>query len=291
MGQARDRAKAQRERKKLRGRTAALGVCESAATVGETDAALASYLPEQRILLVGEGDFSFAASLAELLGSAQNLTASALDTAEQLDAKYPDIQQRLSALRSRGASIAPGVDATTMAHGAWTGEQPFDRVVYNFPYAHVTKFSKDHLAANQELLRRFYACAARLLRPGGEVHLRNKLTEPYRSWDLASLLPPTLKFVGAAPFDARRFPGYANRSNWGTRAQGYSVVESRTYVFRREPDGSADGVGHTPTPSGRPRSTCGTTTRRPRRRSNRGTRARQVWWVTIAKPWLRWAVR
>lgn len=285
----RDRAKAQRERKKLR-RTAALGACESAATVGKTDATLASYLPEQRILLVGEGDFSFAHSLVELLGSAHNLTASALDTAAQLAAKYPDIQQRLAALRSRGASIAPGVDATTMAHGAWTGNKSFDRVVYNFPYAHVTKFSKDHLVANQELLRRFYACAAQLLRPGGEVHLRNKLNEPYRSWDLASLLPASLTFVGAAPFDARRFPGYANRSNWGAGAQGYSVSDSRTYVFRREPDG-----GRTPpTPSsGRARLECGMAARRPhRRRGSRGTpRARQVWWVTIAKPWLRWAVR
>ena len=289
----RDRTKAQRERKKKKvRRTAALGVCESAATVGETDTALASYSPEQRILLVGEGDFSFAASLAELLGSAHNLTASALDTAAQLAAKYPDIQRRLSALRSRGASIAPGVDATTMVHGAWTGERPFDRVVYNFPYAHVTKFSKDHLAANQELLRRFYARAAQLLRPGGEVHLRNKMTEPYRSWDLASLLPASLTFVGVAPFDARRFPGYANRSNWGTSAQGYSVVASRTYVFRREPDGGAHTQrGHAPAPSGGARLACGKATRRPRRTRSRGTRGRQVWWVTIAKPWLRWAVR
>ena len=148
---------------------------------------------------MGEGDLSFAAALAVLEGGA-NLTASTLDTTDELEAKYPAVQERLAALRAAGATIAPGVDATTMASHAAI-DPPYDRVVYNFPYAHVTKFAKDHLEQNRRLLRLFFAEAAKLLKPGGEVHVRNKLTEPYRSWDLHSLLPESLRFVGAAPFD------------------------------------------------------------------------------------------
>ena len=46
---------------------------------------LVSYTAAQRILLVGEGDFSFSSALCEgeLHGSACNLVASALDTEEQ----------------------------------------------------------------------------------------------------------------------------------------------------------------------------------------------------------------
>ena len=239
-----DRAKAQRERKKKQSsipQTAAF-VCESAAVAGRRRRAARPYSSSHRILLVGEGDLSFAAALAALIGGA-NLTASTLDTADELEAKYPAVQERLAALRAAGATIAPGVDATSMASHAAI-DPPYDRVVYNFPYAHVTKFAKDHLEQNRLLLRLFFAEAAKLLKPGGEVHVRNKLTEPYRSWDLHSLLPESLRFVGAAPFDPGRFPGYECRSNWGIEhraphASGdYSVSESRTYVFaRREDDG------------------------------------------------------
>lgn len=233
-----DRAKAQRERKKKRKvePPTATFVCEGAALRGADDAWLAIYSSSHRILLVGEGDLSFAAALSALGGGA-NITASTLDTADELGGKYPAVQQRLAALRAAGATIAPGVDVTSMASHAAT-DPPYDRVVYNFPYAHVTKFAKDHLEQNRRLLRLFFAEAAKLLKPGGEVHVRNKLTEPYRSWDLHSLLPESLRFVGAAPFDPGRFPGYECRSNWGTNAQGYSVSESCTYVFaRRGEDG------------------------------------------------------
>lgn len=41
---------------------------------------LRQYSNKQRILLVGEGDFTFSLSLARAFGSATNLTATSLDT-------------------------------------------------------------------------------------------------------------------------------------------------------------------------------------------------------------------
>ena len=180
-----DRAKAQRERKKRQKLAPATRCLRRESPVLTPTTRRLATSASHRILLVGEGDLSFAAALAALGGGA-NLTASTLDTADELEAKYPAVQERLAALRAAGATIAPGVDATTMASHAAI-DPPYDHVVYNFPYAHVTKFAKDHLEQNRRLLRLFFAEAAKLLKPGGEVHVRNKLTEPYRSWDLHSL--------------------------------------------------------------------------------------------------------
>lgn len=41
---------------------------------------LKHYSNKQKILLVGEGDFSFSLSLARAFGSASNITATSLDT-------------------------------------------------------------------------------------------------------------------------------------------------------------------------------------------------------------------
>ena len=65
-----------------------------------------------------------------------------------------------------------------------------------------------------------------MLADGGEVHVRNKTSQPYCGWDLQALLPPTLEAVGDAPFDPARFPGYANKSNWGGAARAYTVGSS-----------------------------------------------------------------
>jgi len=203
------------------------------------DRLLASYEQRHRILLVGEGDFSFTEALSDQLPSGQ-ITASALDTEAELLQKYPaEIGARLARLRARGVVLRLGVDATTvelhhLVDGADdagpaagpTARKKFDRVVYNFPYAHVTKFCKEFREANLHLLRGFFARSAAMLADGGEVHVRNKTSQPYCGWDLQALLPPTLEAVGDAPFDPARFPGYANKSNWGGAARAYTVGSS-----------------------------------------------------------------
>ena len=199
------------------------------------DRLLASYEQRHRILLVGEGDFSFTEALSDQLPSGQ-ITASALDTEAELLQKYPaEIGARLARLRARGVVLRLGVDATTVElhhlvdgadDAAPTARKKFDRVVYNFPYAHVTKFCKEFREANLHLLRGFFARSAAMLAHGGEVHVRNKTSQPYCGWDLQALLPPTLEAVGDAPFDPARFPGYANKSNWGGAARAYTVGSS-----------------------------------------------------------------
>ena len=271
----------------------------SSATPPTGDRLLATYAAHHRILLVGEGDLSFAEALCDQLsagasGGKSRITATALDTEAELSKKYPaGIADRLARLRARGVAVTLGVDATTMtlqtvsppppqSHDGAAAES-FDRIVYNFPYAHVTKFSKEFRAANLGLLRQFFARAATMLTAGGEVHVRNKTTEPYRGWDLQSLLPSALTPVGDAPFDAARFPGYGNASNWGGAARAYTVQNSRTFVFRRAdaeraatppPPGStrAGRAGRTPGGAAGARRDARTA------RARRHKRCGQAWW-------------
>ena len=150
----------------------------------DDDRLLASYDERHRILLVGEGDFSFTEALSDQLPSGQ-IIATALDTEAELLQKYPaESVARLARLRARGVVFKLGVDATKVellhlvappprrgatAAASSVGAPRFDRVVYNFPYAHVTKFSKEFRESNLALLRHFFARAAAMLAAGGEV--------------------------------------------------------------------------------------------------------------------------
>ena len=68
---------------------------------------------KSRVLLVGEGDFSFALSLTATIGGA-SLVATSLDTRGEVMKKYgANAQQNIRALRAAGARICHGVDATS----------------------------------------------------------------------------------------------------------------------------------------------------------------------------------
>lgn len=93
------------------------------------------------ILLIGEGDFSFARALVHnppvQLESflAKNVTATAYDTEEECYAKYPDAKAIVEQLNDKGVEILFGVDATKLKKvGALKGRR-WDRIVWNFPHA------------------------------------------------------------------------------------------------------------------------------------------------------------
>lgn len=71
---------------------------------------------DDSVLLVGEGDFSFALSIVEeALIDPENLIATSFDTREQLLEKYPDIEDTLLKLVEYGVHIKHGIDATKLA--------------------------------------------------------------------------------------------------------------------------------------------------------------------------------
>jgi 25S rRNA (uracil2634-N3)-methyltransferase len=94
-----------------------------------------------RILLIGEGNFSFAVALLQhpptpldYLPSA-NVVATTYDAEEECYTKYPDAEQNVRVLREKGSRVLFNVDATRLERTSALKGKTFDRIVWNFPHA------------------------------------------------------------------------------------------------------------------------------------------------------------
>jgi len=214
------------------------------------------YAPGMRILLLGEGDFSFAAALALLWGDASGLTATAYDDEAVALNKYVAAAENVETLRSLGAKVAFGVDATRLQAAAIVRQarRGFDRVVFNFPHAGGgIKDQARNIDANQQLLRGLFACVCGtgVLAADGELHLTLKRGEPYDSWKAVTLAKLAgLRVKHCTPFEAARFPGYAHRRTIGDEHAGEdAVVSGKTYAFVEK--GAAEDEAEEKASSGR----------------------------------------
>ena len=99
------------------------------------------FKPTDKILLVGEGNFSFTRALVDdpprdlAALHPGNITATAYDTEEACQEKYPESQFIVSSLRESGVEIIFGVDATILERHARLKGRRWDRIVWNFPHA------------------------------------------------------------------------------------------------------------------------------------------------------------
>ena len=97
------------------------------------------FTTQDTILLIGEGNFSFALSLFKhrslkyLPGA--NVTATAYDSEEECYAKYPDAKAIVAELKDKGAEVLFDVDATTLEKYKQFKGKVWDRIVWNFPHA------------------------------------------------------------------------------------------------------------------------------------------------------------
>ncbi|KAL1951203.1 hypothetical protein VTO73DRAFT_352 [Trametes versicolor] len=125
------------------------------------------------ILLIGEGNFSFARALAlhpppelEFL-PASNIIATAYDSEEECYAKYPEAKEIVGALREKGVIVLFRVDATKLEKVSVLKERTFDRIVWNFPHAGKGIADQDrNILSNQLLLLGFLRSAAPFLTKG-----------------------------------------------------------------------------------------------------------------------------
>merc|ERR1711966_398910 len=86
---------------------------------------------DERVLTLGDGDFSF--SLALQRSGVRRLHATSFDAAEDLACKYCEAEANIELLRGSGATVTHGVDATRIRE-TLQEELPFDRIIFNFPH-------------------------------------------------------------------------------------------------------------------------------------------------------------
>ncbi|GAB2293082.1 hypothetical protein Dimus_027297 [Dionaea muscipula] len=195
------------------------------------------YTSSQKILLVGEGDFSFSACLADAFGSATNMVATSLDSWEFLCKHYEGAMWNILNLTGRSCAVVHGIDATMIA---WKysplQEMQFDRIIFNFPHVGVFKYDAPREASlrdHRKLIRMFLANAKMMIKMDGEIHIRHKSNGFFRDWNIQQLGENEgLQLIETMPFHPYEYEGYNTKFGFGGKAnRNFDCHPSNTYRF------------------------------------------------------------
>lgn len=201
-----------------------------------------------KILLIGEGDFSFAASLVKH-HACTNITATTLESEEGLLAKYPQAAEHLETLRLRSQTVLFSIDATKLGLPHTAGQaslrksSAFNVVAFNFP--HIGGKSTDvnrQVRSNQELVVKFLEGAQRVSAPSAAIVVTIFEGQPYELWGLRNLARHVGLIVERSMrFEKDRYPGYHHARTLGNVETGWKGEdrEARMYIFKKRGDQSS----------------------------------------------------
>ncbi|KAM1234759.1 hypothetical protein FF1_004290 [Malus domestica] len=205
----------------------------------EEEKKIMHYSGSQKILLVGEGNFSFAACLATAFASASNIVATSLDSKESFMEKYPNAVRTLNELEGKGCVVLHEVDVDTMSQHPLLADKLFDRIVFNFPHAGFVGMESQRfqIELHQDLVKRFFTTACEMLMARGEVHVTHKTAHPFSNWNIVKLAEEVgLYLVEEAPFTRDDYPGYLNKKGSGRKCnRTFRVGQCSTYKFTKLP--------------------------------------------------------
>ncbi|XXG63748.1 hypothetical protein AAC387_Pa05g1861 [Persea americana] len=193
------------------------------------------YSNSHRILLVGEGDFSFSVSLANAFGSATNMVATSLDSQETLARIYTNGIKNVMELEELGGLVLLGIDATKMSDHFFLRTQRFDRIIYNFPHVgfQYSESSNFQIESNKRLLKGFFKNAKVILQDNGEIHVTHKIGGIYDKWNVVKKAEKNgLIQKGRVPFSKADYPGYCNKRAHGRLPDDeFYIGACSTFIF------------------------------------------------------------
>ncbi|KAI3456767.1 hypothetical protein Pfo_013430 [Paulownia fortunei] len=186
-----------------------------------------------RILLVGEGDFSFSTCLAKAFGWASNMVATSLDSEDFLVKNYQEALPNIVELGIRKCKVMHEIDATKIANHEFLGGMKFDRIIYNFPFAGFFKnLPQDAtLRRHRRLVSLFLKNAKEMITENGEIHVTHKTNGIHLEWKLESLASShRLRLIEAVDFKLHHYPGYNTKRGFGGD-ENFNCYPSKTYKF------------------------------------------------------------
>ncbi|CAN7122196.1 unnamed protein product [Brassica rapa subsp. narinosa] len=198
---------------------------------------LRQYSNKQRILLVGEGDFSFSLSLARAFGSATNLTATSLDTREEIELNYANGKANIEELTKLGCTVIHGFNVHSMRLAPRS--ERYDRIIFNFPHSGFGFGSEHHryyIMLHQELVRGFLKSSKKMVKDkDGEIHITHKTAHPFSEWKIETLAEENGLFLTQeVEFNKWYFPGYSNKKGSRPRCNSsFPVGKSSTFIFKK----------------------------------------------------------
>ncbi|KAG7382316.1 E3 ubiquitin-protein ligase bre1 [Phytophthora pseudosyringae] len=193
------------------------------------------YAPEDAVLVLGDGDFSFSRGLVKHRGTGRGVVATSFDSESQVHSKYPNAQECVAAVRSAHGLVLHDVDATKLLElpqqvktgtGLKTAPDFFQYIVFNFPHS-----GQQRVHINRALLLNFFESARDRLTVHGEAHVTLKTRPPYSNWfieDQAKAAGFVMK--ERRKLDIKLFPGYRHRTT-DPQAKKFEPDLCVTFVF------------------------------------------------------------
>jgi 25S rRNA (uracil2634-N3)-methyltransferase len=204
-----------------------------------------------RVLLIGDGNMTFALALTTLFGGDGSGVVATTDVARRdagrALAGHEDVCEAIEACG--GAVVHEitcddlGDDGVRAALRARVGGKAFDRVVFNFPDAGCGRVGALSVKAQRTLLASFLTNAQGLIGMNGEIRVTLRADAPWSTWNVEGLaMKAGLAFKASVEFDADEFPGYEYCHTPGEDEREEEITprtediegECVTYVFVRK---------------------------------------------------------